>query len=70
VLGLLRPNGAGKTTAVRILATLLRPHGGSHRRADEMLACFDLTDDAGRSMLTYSGGMRRACAVGLMWRRA
>jgi ABC-type Na+ transport system ATPase subunit NatA len=29
VLGLLGPNGAGKTTAVRILATLLRPEGGS-----------------------------------------
>src|SRR5487761_27789 len=29
VLGLLGPNGAGKATAVRILATLLRPDGGS-----------------------------------------
>ena len=29
VLGLLGPNGAGKTTAVRILATLMRPDGGS-----------------------------------------
>jgi oleandomycin transport system ATP-binding protein len=29
VLGLLGPNGAGKTTAVRILATLLRPDGGT-----------------------------------------
>ncbi|MBN2114889.1 MAG: ATP-binding cassette domain-containing protein [Acidimicrobiia bacterium] len=29
VLGLLGPNGAGKTTAVSILATLLRPDGGS-----------------------------------------
>ncbi|MDN7121118.1 ATP-binding cassette domain-containing protein [Nocardioides sp. ChNu-153] len=29
VLGLLGPNGAGKTTAVRILATLLKPDGGS-----------------------------------------
>jgi ABC-2 type transport system ATP-binding protein len=29
VLGLLGPNGAGKTTAVRILATLLNPDGGS-----------------------------------------
>ncbi|MDT4938167.1 MAG: type transport system ATP-binding protein [Pseudonocardiales bacterium] len=29
VLGLLGPNGAGKTTAVRILATLLEPDGGT-----------------------------------------
>jgi len=29
VLGLLGPNGAGKTTAVRILATLMRPDGGT-----------------------------------------
>ena len=31
--GLLGPNGAGKTTAVRILATLLEPDGGSARVA-------------------------------------
>jgi oleandomycin transport system ATP-binding protein len=31
VLGVLGPNGAGKTTAVRILATLMRPDGGSAR---------------------------------------
>src|SRR3954447_14869482 len=29
VMGLLGPNGAGKTTMVRVLATLLRPDGGS-----------------------------------------
>jgi ABC-2 type transport system ATP-binding protein len=33
VLGLLGPNGAGKTTAVRILATLLNPDGGTARVA-------------------------------------
>ena len=33
ICGLLGPNGAGKTTAVRILATLLRPDGGSARVA-------------------------------------
>jgi oleandomycin transport system ATP-binding protein len=31
VLGVLGPNGAGKTTAVRILATLVRPDGGTAR---------------------------------------
>jgi len=31
VYGLLGPNGAGKTTLVRMLATLLRPDGGSAR---------------------------------------
>ena len=31
VFGLLGPNGAGKTTTVRILATLLRPDGGTAR---------------------------------------
>ncbi|MFK3729839.1 ATP-binding cassette domain-containing protein [Streptomyces sp. NPDC088090] len=31
VYGLLGPNGAGKTTAVKMLATLLRPDGGSAR---------------------------------------
>jgi ABC-2 type transport system ATP-binding protein len=29
IYGLLGPNGAGKTTAIRLLATLLRPDGGS-----------------------------------------
>jgi ABC-2 type transport system ATP-binding protein len=31
VFGLLGPNGAGKTTLVRVLATLLRPDGGTAR---------------------------------------
>ncbi|HEX2208433.1 MAG TPA: ATP-binding cassette domain-containing protein [Longimicrobium sp.] len=31
VYGLLGPNGAGKTTTIRILATLLRPDGGTAR---------------------------------------
>jgi ABC-2 type transport system ATP-binding protein len=31
IYGLLGPNGAGKTTTIRILATLLRPDGGSAR---------------------------------------
>jgi ABC-2 type transport system ATP-binding protein len=43
VLGLLGPNGAGKTTAVRILATLLEPDGGTAR-----IAGFDVVRDAAR----------------------
>src|SRR5215203_5124597 len=31
VYGVLGPNGAGKTTFIRMLATLLRPDGGSAR---------------------------------------
>jgi ABC-2 type transport system ATP-binding protein len=39
VVALLGPNGAGKTTTVRLLATLLRPDGGSAR-----VAGFDVVD--------------------------
>jgi ABC-2 type transport system ATP-binding protein len=52
VLGLLGPNGAGKTTVVRILATLLRPDGGS-----ATVAGFDVVKQAQqlRSVIGLSG---------------
>ncbi len=31
IYGVLGPNGAGKTTTVRVLATLLRPDGGTSK---------------------------------------
>jgi ABC-2 type transport system ATP-binding protein len=40
VFGLLGPNGAGKTTTLRVLTTLLRPHGG---RA--LVAGYDVRSD-------------------------
>src|SRR5690242_20959544 len=43
VFGLLGPNGAGKTTTVRILATLIRPDGGTAR-----VGGFDVVGDRRR----------------------
>jgi oleandomycin transport system ATP-binding protein len=43
ILGVLGPNGAGKTTAVRTLATLLRPDGGTAR-----IGGLDVVTDAAR----------------------
>src|SRR5918994_1342047 len=51
VYGLLGPNGAGKTTTIRMLATLLRPDGGTARvlghdivaEADEVRRAVSLT---------------------------
>ena len=43
VMALLGPNGAGKTTTVRMLATLLRPDGGTAR-----VAGYDVVNDAAR----------------------
>jgi ABC-2 type transport system ATP-binding protein len=51
VYGVLGPNGAGKTTTIRVLATLLRPDGGSARvlghdvvtAADAVRGCVSLT---------------------------
>jgi ABC-2 type transport system ATP-binding protein len=50
VYGLLGPNGAGKTTAVRILATLLAPDGGTARIF-------------GHDVLAEAGAVRRRVAL-------
>src|SRR5262249_31972655 len=57
VLGLLGPNGAGKTTAVRILATLLAPDGGTAR-----VAGFDVVKEAS-ALRAHIGLARQYAAV-------
>jgi ABC-2 type transport system ATP-binding protein len=74
VYGVLGPNGAGKTTTIRMLATLLRPDGGSARvlghdvvaEAEEVRSKVSLTgqlasmddDLTGRENLTLIGRLR------------
>ena len=52
VYGVLGPNGAGKTTTVRMLATLLRPDGGSAR-----VLGYDIVEDADavRGLVSLTG---------------
>lgn len=56
VYGLLGPNGAGKTTTLRVLATLLRPTGGSAK-----VAGFDTVKESlevRRNLGIVNGGMK------------
>jgi sodium transport system ATP-binding protein len=56
VYGLLGPNGAGKTTTLRMLATLLKPTGGSAR-----VAGFDVQTqslEVRRNLGIVNGGMK------------
>jgi len=55
IYGLLGPNGAGKTTTLRILATLIRPDGGT-----ASVAGFDVTrqpEEVRRRIGVVNGGM-------------
>ena len=52
VYGVLGPNGAGKTTTIRMLATLLRPDGGSARVLGHDVVA---EADAVRSLVSLTG---------------
>src|ERR671916_505823 len=68
VYGVLGPNGAGKTTTIRMLATLIRPDGGTAQvlghdilaEADAVRRAVSLT---GQLVKHYAGGMRRRLDV-------
>src|SRR5579859_5993476 len=74
VCALLGPNGAGKTTAVRVLATLTRPDGGTAR-----IAGHDVVREPGkvRAAIGLAGqhaavddgltGRENLVILGLMW---
>jgi ABC-2 type transport system ATP-binding protein len=81
VYGLLGPNGAGKTTAIRVLATLLRPDGGSARvlghdvveEAAAVRAKSSLTGQfasVDEDMTGYENLVMVARLYGFPWRRA